>query len=50
MAHCEDKILHSLGEHERGKIMVTNDGATILQKMHIENAASKIIIGTQSGG
>ena len=27
--------------------MVTNDGATILQKMQIENPASKIIIGSE---
>lgn len=40
-----DKILQSLGdEHARKKITVTNDGATILQSIFVDNPAAKILI------
>jgi T-complex protein 1 subunit beta len=40
-----DKILQSLGdEHSRKKIVVTNDGATILQSIFVDNPAAKILI------
>ena len=40
-----DKILQSLGdEHSRKKITVTNDGATILQSIFVDNPAAKILI------
>ena len=40
-----DKILQSLGdEHSRKKVTVTNDGATILQSIFVDNPAAKILI------
>lgn len=40
-----DKILQSLGEaHDRKKITVTNDGATILGSIYVDNPAAKILI------
>lgn len=40
-----DKILQSLGdEHARKKITVTNDGATILQSIFVDNPAAKILV------
>lgn len=40
-----DKILQSLGdEHARKKITVTNDGATILGSIYVDNPAAKILI------
>jgi T-complex protein 1 subunit beta len=40
-----DKILQSMGdEHARKKITVTNDGATILQSIFVDNPAAKILI------
>jgi len=41
-----DKILQSLGQDEyaRKKITVTNDGATILQSIYVDNPAAKILI------
>jgi T-complex protein 1 subunit beta len=40
-----DKILQSLGdENARKKIVVTNDGATILQSIFVDNPAAKILI------
>jgi len=40
-----DKILQSLGdEHSRKRITVTNDGATILQSIFVDNPAAKILI------
>jgi len=39
----QDKILQSMG---RGKgIMVTNDGATILKSIYVDNAAAKVLVG-----
>lgn len=40
-----DKILQSLGdENARKRITVTNDGATILQSIFVDNPAAKILI------
>jgi T-complex protein 1 subunit beta len=41
-----DKILVSMGgsESSRKKITVTNDGATILQSIHVDNPAARILI------
>lgn len=39
----QDKILQSTG---RGRsVTVTNDGATILKSLHIDNPAAKVLIG-----
>lgn len=41
-----DKILKSMGAGPKSdKITITNDGATILGSVHIDNAAAKILIG-----
>ncbi|RRT48786.1 hypothetical protein BHE74_00022005, partial [Ensete ventricosum] len=38
-----DKILQSTG---RGRnVTVTNDGATILKSLHIDNPAAKVLVG-----
>lgn len=40
-----DKILVSMGdESARKQITVTNDGATILSSIHVDNPAAKILI------
>jgi len=40
-----DKILRPMGPGPRAEhITVTNDGATILKSMYIDNAAAKILI------
>lgn len=40
-----DKILQSLGdENSRKRIVVTNDGATILNSIFVDNPAAKILI------
>ena len=40
-----DKILQSMGdEHARKTITVTNDGATILKSIYVDNPAAKILI------
>ena len=40
-----DKILQSMGdEHSRKAITVTNDGATILGSVWVDNPAAKILI------
>jgi T-complex protein 1 subunit beta len=40
-----DKILQSVGDpHAKKHITVTNDGATILKSIHIDNPAAKILI------
>tara|TARA_B110001450_G_scaffold59739_1_gene56489 strand:- start:78 stop:1241 length:1164 start_codon:yes stop_codon:yes gene_type:complete len=40
-----DKILQSLGDAQsRKKLTVTNDGATILQSIYVDNPAAKILI------
>ena len=40
-----DKILQSMGdEQSRKQITVTNDGATILKSIYVDNPAAKILI------
>ena len=40
-----DKILQSMGdENSRKQITVTNDGATILKSIYVDNPAAKILI------
>lgn len=40
-----DKILQSVGDPTaKNKITVTNDGATILKSIHVDNPAAKILI------
>lgn len=39
-----DKILQSIGDPTRRSITVTNDGATILKSIHVDNPAAKILI------
>ena len=39
-----DKILQSVGEQSGGALTVTNDGATILRAVHIDNAAAKVMV------
>lgn len=39
-----DKILQSIGERNLNKISFTNDGATILKSIPIDNGAAKIIV------
>ena len=39
----QDKILQSMG---RGQgIVVTNDGATILKSLYVDNPAAKVLVG-----
>lgn len=43
MSSLQDKILQSTG---RGRsVTVTNDGATILKSLHIDNPAAKVLVG-----
>ena len=39
-----DKILQSIGPDSNNQISVTNDGATILKSIHIDNAAAKVLV------
>jgi T-complex protein 1 subunit beta len=39
-----DKILQSVGPDSNHSISVTNDGATILKSVHIDNAAAKVLV------
>lgn len=41
-----DKILQSMGERDKKKVTFTNDGATILRAIPIDNAAAKILVDT----
>lgn len=42
-SRLQDKILQSMG---RGHgIMVTNDGATILKSLYVDNPAAKVLVG-----
>lgn len=40
-----DKILQSLSN--QGDVMVTNDGATILKSIALDNAAAKVLVSTR---
>ncbi|CAM9175280.1 unnamed protein product [Chrysoparadoxa australica] len=40
-----DKILQSVGQGpQSGNISITNDGATILKAIHVDNAAAKVLV------
>jgi len=39
----QDKILQSTGRGHN--ITVTNDGATILKSLHVDNPAAKVLVG-----
>jgi T-complex protein 1 subunit beta len=39
----QDKILQSMGRGQ--EITVTNDGATILKSIYIDNPAAKVLVG-----
>ena len=39
-----DKILQSVSPDSMGQIQVTNDGATILKSVHVDNAAAKVLV------
>ena len=42
-AALQDKILQSMGRgHE---VVVTNDGATILKSLYVDNPAAKVLVG-----
>jgi chaperonin GroEL (HSP60 family) len=43
LVYVQDKILQSTGRGHN--ITVTNDGATILKSLHIDNPAAKVLIG-----
>ena len=48
-----DKILQSMqdqGSHTAGQIQITNDGATILRSVHVDNAAAKARPRWREGG
>ena len=38
-----DKILQRISEHDQ-RIIVTNDGATILKSVNLDNAAAKVLV------
>jgi hypothetical protein len=43
LVYVQDKILQSTGRGQN--VIVTNDGATILMSLHIDNLAAKVLIG-----
>ena len=43
MLILQDKILQSTGRGH--SVTVTNDGATILKSLHIDNPAAKVLVG-----
>jgi chaperonin GroEL (HSP60 family) len=43
--YMQDKILQSMGRGQRA--MVTNDGATILKSIYVDNPAAKVLVGAQ---
>ena len=44
----QDKILQSMGRgHE---VVVTNDGATILKSLYVDNPAAKVLVGAPFAG
>lgn len=46
MPFFQDKILQSFSKNE--EIQVTNDGATILKSIGVDNPAAKILVGKNS--
>ena len=47
--HTQDKILISTSPHSPGGIQVTNDGATILKSIGVDNPAAKVLVGEYLG-
>lgn len=47
-AFVQDKILQSTGRGH--SVTVTNDGATILKSLHVDNPAAKVLVGALSLG
>jgi hypothetical protein len=45
--HAQDKILQSLGRGEA--VTITNDGATILKSVYVDNPAAKVLVGRLAG-
>ena len=45
LAYAQDKILQSMGNQD--EVTVTNDGATILKSLNVDNPAAKVLIGTR---
>ena len=43
MLWLQDKILQSMGRGNQ--VMVTNDGATILKSLYVDNPAAKVLVG-----
>jgi hypothetical protein len=44
-ARAQDKILQSIGRGQ--EVMVTNDGATILKSLYVDNPAAKVLVGAR---
>lgn len=42
----QDKILQSMGRGQ--EVVVTNDGATILKSLYVDNPAAKVLVGERS--
>ena len=42
----QDKILQSMGRGQHAT--VTNDGATILKSVYVDNPAAKVLVGTRT--
>ena len=45
MIRPQDKILQSTGQGHGKDLVVTNDGATILRSIQLDNPAAKILVG-----
>lgn len=45
LTYVQDKILQSMGRSQ--DVMVTNDGATILKSLYVDNPAAKVLVGNQ---
>ena len=45
-ADVQDKILQSMGRGQ--EVTVTNDGATILKSLYVDNPAAKVLVGEVS--
>ena len=44
---AQDKILQSMGRGQ--EVTVTNDGATILKALYVDNPAAKVLVGMAIG-
>lgn len=43
----QDKILQSMGRGQ--EVTITNDGATILKSIYVDNPAAKVLVGKAGG-